>query len=383
MSLRSIRQHTAHRLPLTAYPPRILVIKWSALGDVAIASALFEDIRRAYPDAELHLNAQPPWDALFAHDPRFARVFAPDFRKQGWRAWRDWLREVARARYDLIIDLQSNDRSAALIALLWLAGAQAPVRVGNNPSFPYNRHPGKLPRATHALTKMGAALAAAGIPATTKRPVLHVAPECAARVDALLARHGVQPGRFAVFLPGSAPAMPTKRWGAARFATLARLLLPSPSGGGGGGEGLGLDHVVLVGAKDEMDICAAIAEAAPNVVNLCGQTSIPDLVPLAQRAAVIVANDTGPAHVMAASDTPMLAICGPTDPRRVKPLGAHALQAVLPCINCYGKTCANPEPLACMARITPEAVRDAVAALLVGDVPPVSGGCLMRLGDEV
>lgn len=338
----------------TAPPKRILVIKWSALGDVAIASALFEDIRRAFPEAELHLNTQPPWDALFRDDPRFSRLIVTDFRKPGLGAWLAWLRTARRAHYDLIIDLQSNDRSAALIALLWPLGAQAKVRVGNNPTFPYNRHPGKLPRATHALTKMRAALASAGIACATSRPVLHVAPECEARVDALLETFGVR-GRFAVFLPGSAPAMPTKRWGATRFASLANLLLPG-----------GIDHIVLIGAKDEADICATIAREAPNVVDLCGRTSIPDLVPLARRAAVIVANDTGPAHVMAAADTPMLVICGPTDPRRVRPLGAHAVQAVLPCINCYAKTCANPETLACMARVTPEAVRDAVAARLAG-----------------
>ena len=49
---------------------RVLVIKWSALGDVVIASALMEDIARALPHAEIHLNTQPNCTGLFAQDPR-------------------------------------------------------------------------------------------------------------------------------------------------------------------------------------------------------------------------------------------------------------------------------------------------------------------------
>lgn len=52
---------------------RVLVIKWSALGDVVTASALMEDIAQALPHADIHLNTQPNCAGLFAHDPRFPR----------------------------------------------------------------------------------------------------------------------------------------------------------------------------------------------------------------------------------------------------------------------------------------------------------------------
>ena len=47
---------------------KILVIRWSAMGDVAIASTGFEDLRAAFPNAELHLNTLPPWDAVGTFD---------------------------------------------------------------------------------------------------------------------------------------------------------------------------------------------------------------------------------------------------------------------------------------------------------------------------
>ena len=78
-------------------PPRkILIIKWSAMGDVAIASAGIEDIYRAHPDAALHLSTLPPWDQLFVSDPRLAKVLSIDVRSrpQFSAMWR-WLKEVA------------------------------------------------------------------------------------------------------------------------------------------------------------------------------------------------------------------------------------------------------------------------------------------------
>jgi len=76
-----------------------------------------------------------------------------------------------------------------------------------------------------------------------------------------------------------------------------------------------------------------------------------------------VANDTGTAHLASATGRPMVVICGPTDPRRVKPLGDNvdAFQAELPCINCYRKHCAHHS---CMRVITPAMVEAKVKSVL-------------------
>ena len=68
-------------LPADSGIRRILIIKWSAMGDVIIATALLEDIVRAFPNREIHLDTQPAWrDLHFAHDPRFQRVLTVDWR---------------------------------------------------------------------------------------------------------------------------------------------------------------------------------------------------------------------------------------------------------------------------------------------------------------
>lgn len=344
-------------LPANADIRRILVIKWSAMGDVFSATTLFEDIRRAFPDAELHLNTLPVWRGLFAHDPRFAKVIAVDVRRRHGRvrAIGEWLRALRKTRYDLVVDLQSTDRSAMLLMLLRLSGRRIPYRIGNDKRLPYNIYPQDAP--LNPLDKSRAALRAAGIPTLTPRPVLHVPPRNEQRSAQLLRAHGLDPDGYALLMPGCQAAGYLKRWGAERYAELGRQLHEK--------DGL---RVVLIGGPDEFDECAHIEQMSGDwVVNLCGQTEIFDIVPLARQAKFLVANDTGTAHLASATERPMVVICGPTDPRKVKPAGDNvvALQADLPCINCYQKHCSHHS---CMPLVTPDAVYDTLHGK-----PPASG----------
>lgn len=334
-------------LPANPAIRHILIIKWSAMGDVIIATALFEDIARAFPDREIHLNTLPTWQSLFGQDPRFTQVFAVELRDHRHRIRQalEWLRQMRAQHYDLVIDLQCNDRSRLLIGLLGLTGYRIPYRLGNRRHFPYNIAPAEPPKPAHTISRGRAALQAGGIPATTPRPMLHIPDHHRARARELLERHGLTPNRYAIFLPGCNANGQLKRWGAARYAALARRLHQE-----------GLDRIVLIGGPDEMDECRHIAQDCGSwLVNLCGQTAILDIPPLCEPARFIVANDTGTAHLAAATATPMLVLCGPTDPRRVKPLSDQVttLQADLPCINCYRKTCSHHS---CMAMLTPPLV---------------------------
>lgn len=334
---------------------RILVLKWSAMGDVALASAAIEDIVRAFPLARIDLDTLPPWDRLYAHDPRFTEVRAFDLRARRGRlreALR-WLRHTAQARYDLIVDLQTTDRSRSMIAALVLFGRPVPHRLGNKPAFPYNLAPapGQTPRSALAIAQ--ATLRAGGIPTHTDHPVLYPGVACTAAAQARMAAAGLQANDFAVFLPGCQAAGYLKRWGAPRYAALARLLLAR-----------GVGRIALLGGPDEMDECAAIAAASdPRVVNLCGQTALLEVPVICAAARFTVANDTGTGHLAAAAARPLVVICGVTDPRRVRPAGAQVrtVQLDLPCRNCYRKHCAHQS---CMRLLPPSMLLEALADCL-------------------
>ncbi|MEM7406058.1 MAG: glycosyltransferase family 9 protein [Pseudomonadota bacterium] len=343
---------------------RILVIKWSAMGDLAMAGAAIEDVRMAYPAAEIDLDTLPPWDRLYRADPRFRKVHAFKLRGGGWRATRRWLRQIRSERYDLVIDLQTTDRSRIMLGMLGWLGDAIPYRAGNLNRWPYNLAlppPASEPR--HALQIARDTLQAAGIAARSEYPRLHIEPGLRHSAAALLRTVGIRVDRanlsdenafmreetagaapiagyssapdprFGVFLPGCQAAGYLKRWGAENYAALAHRLRAE-----------GVAKIVLLGGPDEIDECRAIEQRCGDwVVNLCGKTELMHVPVVCEFADIVIANDTGTAHLASAANRPMVVVCGPTDPRRVLPAGRKVAPAQLnlPCINCYRKHCAH------------------------------------------
>jgi len=342
-------------LPADPRIRRILIIKWSALGDVVISTAPSNDIRNAFPHAIIDLHTLPPYEQLFTDDPRFNELCTIDVRRgQGLRsAWR-WLRFMHQRAYDAVFDLQSNDRSRLLMTLWWLTGRSPRWRVGTHRRFPYNVAREEKAGTQHVFDVLRETLAAAGVPASTDRPVLHLNEDHHRRCSELMGANGLEKGGFAILIPGSNPRGMLKRWGADRYADLAALLKER-----------GLKNVVLLGGPDDLEECARVSARCGGdwLVNLCGKTRILDIVPLCAAARLIVSNDTGTAHVASCTPTPMVVICGPTDPRRVKPVGENVrtLQADIDCANCYRNECSHHS---CMKMITPRMVLEKLSDFL-------------------
>ena len=332
---------------------KVLVIKWSAMGDLAMAGAEFEDIANAFVDCQIDLDTLPPWDQLYRDDARFNQIHCFNLRKGGWRESIHWLRAMRHERYDLVIDLQTTDRSRFLIALLGLTGRAIRYRVGNKAAYPYNlaaAHSTKEPR--HAFEISRDALRAVRIPTPTEYPRLAIPTSVRTGAKALLNQHHLNDQRIAVFLPGCQSAGYLKRWGTRNYVALAHDLIAA-----------GIDRIVILGGPDELNECAEISRQCGEwAVNLCGKTELLHVPVIAEHAAIIVANDTGTAHLASASNSPMVVACGPTDPRRVLPAGANVrgAQVKLPCINCYRKHCGHHS---CMRLLTPEIVMGEIRTL--------------------
>jgi heptosyltransferase-2 len=341
---------------------RILIIKWGAMGDIANSTAVIEDIFRAFPHASIDLNTMPVYELMFAADKRFNRIFSVDLRgkERGWRGIKRWLKLVKEGRYDVVIDLQSNDRSRFMLILLQLTGHRIRYRVGNNPAWPYNITPPPLPVNTHGFDRFRATLTSAGIPVHTSSPVLHIPVTNQQKAAEIIAEYQLKPKRFAVLVPGCHPSSHLRRWGADNFADLASKL-----------HAAGVEKIVILGGAAERDECRLIAEKCKGyAVNLCEKTQILDVPVIAASALCIVANDTGIAHLAASTATPMLVVFGPSDPHRAKPVGSRiiAIQvdiADLPCLNCYYKQpCSHHS---CMKAITPEYAFAEIQYLLGSD----------------
>ena len=364
---------------------RILLIKPSAVGDVIHTIPVLAKLRARYPAARIDWLLTPAIAELVGRHSALSNVVRFD-RTAYARAWRSWpaaaalarmVAAVRRARYDLVIDLHGQFRSALLV---WASGA--PVRIGfdrprRRPADGSDRR--LNPQAyVHGWTgaREGAWLAYTHrIPIPTLdvhavdrylwlAPVLGlddgppdfrlpVSPEAEARVDALVARHGLAGRPLAVLVPGT--LWETKHWHVEGFAEVARRLTRTGRA------------VALAGSPAERARCQAVAALCPGARDLSGQTTLSDLAALIRRAEVCVTNDSGSMHLTVALGRPVVGVFGPTDPVWIGPYGRprSVVQSSPPCSPCYlRKLRACPHGHVCMTEVTGAMVMERVEEVL-------------------
>ena len=363
---------------------KILLIKLSAVGDVIHTIPVLNKLRRRYPATQLDWLVTPAIGELLRHHPAIDNVVA--FARDEWsRPWRlapfvNYARlgaALRRARYDLVIDMHGQFRTA-----LFALASGAPVRIGfdrprasvwaaTQRKFPaetrkhawqgaregswlaYTHH---IPVPTldlHAVDRylaLGPLLGLDGGPPDFSFPI---PPEAANRVEALLDYYGAADKKLAVLAPGT--IWETKQWRSDGFADVAQHFLRKGFA------------VTLIGSGRERAVCAEVARLAPSVVNLAGETTLSELAAMIRRSTISVTNDSGPMHLAVALGRPVVSIFGPTDPLWIGPYGRAdaVLQAKLSCSPCYLRQLSRcPNDHACMKEVSASAVIERVESML-------------------
>jgi len=161
------------------------------------------------------------------------------------------------------------------------------------------------------------------------------------------------PERFVAIAPGAVYG-PAKAWPPERYRELARRLRDRAGA-----------PVVLLGTGGEHALAEQVRDGGEGILNWCGTTDLPGLVAVLSRAALLVSNDSGAMHVMAALRRPQVAIFGSTSPAWTGPINAKAsvVATGLPCAPCFARTCRYGH-YDCLRRVTADEVSKAALALL-------------------
>jgi ADP-heptose:LPS heptosyltransferase len=285
---------------------KILVIKLSALGDVVLSMAPLRRIRQAHPEAELTVLTTPAYAALYSVCPWVDRVWS-DGRPRDLKGLVALVRRLRQARFRRVYDLQTQERSTVLFHLLrpfppeWSGlgwGASHAHRVAHRQRM-------------HPLELQADQLRVAGIwPDAPTAPGTAPGPDLSWALGEGAADRGPEhfglAEPYALLVPGASVHRPGKRWPTERYAALAAALRAE-----------GYDVAVIGGSAEQ-----ALAQAIPAAKDLTGRTDILQLAGLGVRAALVVGNDTGPTHVLAAAGAPTLVLfSGQSDPALSAPRG--------------------------------------------------------------
>ena len=322
-------------------PERILIIKPSAIGDVVHALPVLNLLRKRWPAAKISWLITPACAGLLEGHPQLDELILFE-RKQFGHAWRSprvakalwrFARDLRRRRFDLVIDLQGLLRSGWLA---WETGAATRIGFSNARELGWIFYTHRIPIHTqeqHAIDRYLAVAAALGCETDRVEFPFATTEEDRAAVAKMLPE-----GKpFAVLLPGTNWA--TKRWPIEHFAACVEPLKSR----------FGLQTIIAGGPGD--------SELAKKIdgLNLCGKTTLRQLVALLERAELVIANDSGPMHIASALGKPLVTPFGPTNPVRTGPYRRMdtVIRLDLPCSPCYSRRCPHQS---CLKWLDAEAV---------------------------
>ena len=326
-------------------PGRIVVRAPNWLGDLMMATGVVRAILERWPAASVDLVVRAGHEALpltrrgrvipFDHRAISAGIFGASLRATG---------------YDRCYVLPPSFSSAWMA---WRSGV--PERIGYRGHF---RGPLLRPALAHRaparsvhLTREYLDLIDPALELDCYPPRLDLPGPWVAEQLARICRE--LPERFVAIAPGAVYG-PAKAWPAERYRELACGLRDRAG-----------VSVLLLGTSDEHALAEQVRNGEAGILNWCGTTDLPGLVAVLSRAALLVSNDSGAMHVMAALRRPQVAIFGSTSPMWTGPINEKASVVIraLPCAPCFARTCRYGH-YDCLRNVTAEQVLEPALALL-------------------
>jgi 3-deoxy-D-manno-octulosonic-acid transferase/heptosyltransferase-1 len=351
----------------------ILMIKLSAIGDVVHTLPLLEVLRKNLPEARIDWVVEQEASEIIAGHAALDRVIVSrrkiwqkDFMVRGKRSGTirevlELLRELRSERYDLVIDMQGLFKSGLLTGL-----SRGERKIG----FTWAREGSTLflteppyfedQYRQHAIERYLETARILGCKVNSWKGRIPLQSSHEHRVDMLLQEKGVNGNRLAAVNPMA--RWDTKLWEPEKFAALADRIHDELH-----------MSVLFTGSKSDRPIIEEIRHrmSKGGAINLAGEIGLKELAFLYTRCAALITTDTGPMHIAAAMDCPVIALFGPTAPWRTGPYGsAHqVVREELGCSPCFKKKCSHRT---CMKSISVGRVFQTLVERLARDA--ASGG---------
>jgi ADP-heptose:LPS heptosyltransferase len=351
---------------LTEPPRKVAVLRTSRIGDFILATPALRALRGALPAVHFTFIGLPFLRPLVERSPHLDRFVEfpgfPGMAEQFFnaRSALHFFGEMQDEGFDLAIQLNGSgvysNPFVLMLGARWTAGW---VRPGEGAGLLEAAL--SMPEAGHEVDRvltlplfLGAAEQGKAVEFPLWREDRYAARQLVANRTAMGATLiGVHPGA----------REGTKRWPPERFAAAAAELQRRYGG-----------QIVVVGGPDERSLAAQVmtvlAHQGCAALDLTGRTTLPVLGAVIEQMAVLLTNDSGPAHIAYALGTPSVTIFGGTDPARWgPPLDPRfiALTNPVACWPCRHWVCPEDAPAfdrGCLVGIRVEAVVDAAERVL-------------------
>ncbi|WP_148715393.1 lipopolysaccharide heptosyltransferase II [Chitinolyticbacter meiyuanensis] len=341
---------------------RVLCVRLDNMGDVLMTTPAIRALKAALPGRHITLLASPSGAALARLVPEIDDVieFEAPWMKGGTvsPAQDERVRAAIAARgFDAVVIFTVYSQNP-LPAAYFCYQAGIPLRLAHCRENPYHLLSDWVKEiepeggTRHEVQRQLDLVDTVGCRPVARRMSLEVPVEAERRVERLLLAQGYDAERSCVVVHTGATA-PSRRYPGDRFAAAIALLVEAGC------------QVVLTGSAGEVAEVEQIRQrAGVPTLSLAGQVDLAELAAAIKRADVVLSNNSGPAHMAAALDTPLVDLYALTNPQHTPWLVRHVLlYHDVPCKYCYNSVCPQGHH-DCLRRVTPQQVADAVLSLL-------------------
>jgi lipopolysaccharide heptosyltransferase II len=334
---------------------KILIIKFSSLGDIVLSTAAIRAIREKFSRNYkiTFLVGEESKEALL-RCPYIDELLVANLRNKdkGPIGLINLGSILRKKNFDMVIDLQNN-RKSHILSFLTLSLK----RYGyNNKKFGFLLNQRikdeKLP--IEPVVHQFKILKMLGIDLVEAHLELWPSQEDQQYIDDFLKSHWLSSNQRLIGINISA----SKRWLSKNWPLPHLVKLCEKLGS--------LDiRIIITGTEDDLSQALELINMVKNVkpINACGKTTVNQLACLIKRCAVYISADSSPLHIAAAVEAPFVALFGPTDPHRHLPPAKNyvVIKKDLACSPCYKSKCKTKK---CMELITPDEVSLAIEKLL-------------------
>jgi lipopolysaccharide heptosyltransferase II len=346
-SLEDMSRNTLEVYKEVVSEKNILVIKLGGLGDLILATPSLRMLRRHFPDSRISLLIDRKFKQLVEQCPYVDDLVLFDRKKDSLFKL---IKELRRRGFDLAVDLKNSDFTHWLAFLSGITLRYGFCK-GFLSRFLLNHcEPLSLDSTEDPVKQQFRILQKMGVSYFYDELELWPSIDDYNLVDGLLKKHGVLKDDKLIGLSISAsPEWPTKNWPIENYYELSNMLIK---------RGL---KVVLIGTAHSNDKLLIFGNDKV-IINFIGETNLNQLVSLIKRLNILVTPDSAPMHIASATGTKLIALFGPTDPKRHSPPRGKidTLVRQLDCQPCYKRNCANKEQIACLKNISSKEVFDLI-----------------------
>ena len=327
---------------------KVLIRGVNWIGDAIMGMPFISWLGHAWPDAEIHVMTRPHLGQLYKYNP-YVKSVIPVNEKSRLLGWKAAIIEIREMKFKMAICLPHSFSSALFLFFSGIEKRYGRACSGRSMLF---THPvyGKIEEYAAHQTDFYLEMleAISGYRMADRLPEIHISDAERLRASAILE----QTKRPVLGIFCSAAYGPAKVWPRDSFAELGRQYILATGG----------SVILLGGALDYTSNNAIAASIGSNALNIAGATSLLESVAVMEKCNVVVANDSGPMHLAAASGTKTVGIFGSTNPARTAPLGRNATYITknLACAPCMDRVC-RLGTYECLKAIKPEDVLKEIA----------------------